>query len=275
IKNELVAGMAEFVGTVLSLMFALGGCNVANVPASPSGNTTVSSSSGTDTGILLYIALCFGFSLTVNAWVFFRISGGLFNPAVSFALCLIGSITPLRMVLLTIAQFLGGIAAAAIVDALSPGALNVSVSLSQGTSTVQGLFLEMFLTIMLVFTIIMLAAEKHKATFVAPVGIGLSLFIAHLWGLKWTGCGANPARALGPAVVNTQFEGYFWIYFAGPYMGGAVSAFFYWVNKRLDFEEVNPDQDDDPTMRAELNRVLDAREGKGESSTAESGNRQR
>lgn len=32
---------------------------------------------------LLYIALCFGFSLMVNAWVFFRISGGLFNPAVS------------------------------------------------------------------------------------------------------------------------------------------------------------------------------------------------
>ncbi len=32
---------------------------------------------------LLYISLAFGFSLAVNAWVFFRISGGLFNPAVS------------------------------------------------------------------------------------------------------------------------------------------------------------------------------------------------
>jgi aquaporin related protein len=163
------------------------------------------------------------------------------------------------MALLTVAQLLGGLTAAAIVDVLSPGALNVSVSLSQGTSTVQGLFLEMFLTIMLVFTIIMLAAEKHKATFIAPVGIGLSLFIAHLWGVNWTGCGANPARALGPAVVNAKFEGYFWIYFAGPYLGSIVSAFFYWVNKRLKFEEVNPGQDDDPTTRAELNRVLDER----------------
>lgn len=32
---------------------------------------------------LLYISLAFGFSLATNAWVFFRISGGLFNPAVS------------------------------------------------------------------------------------------------------------------------------------------------------------------------------------------------
>ncbi|ORY81958.1 aquaporin-1 [Protomyces lactucae-debilis] len=241
--------MSEFIGTVLFLMFALGGCNVANVPADTSSSTAINVTSGTNVSILLYISLCFGFSLTVNAWVFFRISGGLFNPAVSFALCLIGAITPLRMALLTLAQLLGGITAAAIVDSLSPGSLNVSVALSQGTSITQGLFLEMFLTIMLVFTIIMLAAEKHKATFIAPVGIGLALFIAHLWGVNWTGCGANPARALGPAITNRSFEGYFWIYFAGPYMGGAVSAFFYWVNKKLKFEEVNP----------ELNRVLDER----------------
>jgi aquaporin related protein len=80
VKNEIVAGMSEFIGTVLFLMFAFGGTNVANVPADNSGNTSVNVTSGSNTTILLYIALCFGFSLTVNAWVFFRISGGLFNP---------------------------------------------------------------------------------------------------------------------------------------------------------------------------------------------------
>lgn len=34
---------------------------------------------------LMYIALSFGFSLAVSSWVFFRISGGLFNPAVRLA----------------------------------------------------------------------------------------------------------------------------------------------------------------------------------------------
>ncbi|KAL1624273.1 Aquaporin-1 [Neofusicoccum ribis] len=38
----------------------------------------------------------------------------------------------------------------------------------------------MFLTAMLVFTVFMLAAEKHKSTFLAPIGIGLALFVAEL-----------------------------------------------------------------------------------------------
>ena len=35
---------------------------------------------------LLFISLAFGFSLAVTAWVFYRISGGLFNPAVCHTL---------------------------------------------------------------------------------------------------------------------------------------------------------------------------------------------
>ena len=45
----------------------------------------------------------------------------------------------------------------------------------------------MFLTFELVFTILMLAAEKHKGTFLAPIGIGLALFIAELAGVYFTG----------------------------------------------------------------------------------------
>ena len=37
---------------------------------------------GSDPSILLYVALSFGFSLAVNVWIFFRVSGGMFNPAV-------------------------------------------------------------------------------------------------------------------------------------------------------------------------------------------------
>jgi Major intrinsic protein len=78
---------------------------------------------------------------------------------------------------------LGAMASAGVVAALFPGPLAVTTSLSGGTSLAQGLFIEMILTAQLVFTIIMLAAEKHKSTFLAPVGIGLSLFIAELGGL--------------------------------------------------------------------------------------------
>lgn len=62
-----------------------------------------------NTSNLLYISLCFGFSLAVNAWIFFRVSGGLFNPAVSLAMALVGALTPKRAALLALSQVLGGI----------------------------------------------------------------------------------------------------------------------------------------------------------------------
>lgn len=98
-------------------------------------------------------------------------------------MCLVGALPYIRGVLLAVSQILGAISAAAVVSVLFPGLLDVRTSLRIGTSITQGLFIEMFLTTQLVFTIFMLAAEKHKATFIAPVGIGLSLFIAELTGI--------------------------------------------------------------------------------------------
>jgi glycerol uptake facilitator-like aquaporin len=95
---------------------------------------------------------------------------------------LIGSITIFRAALLVIVQVLGGIVAAALVSVLFSGGLNVSTTLSATTTIAQGFFIEMILTAQLVFTIFMLAAEKHAGTFIAPVGIGLALFIAELTG---------------------------------------------------------------------------------------------
>lgn len=96
---------------------------------------------------------------------------------------LIGSISWVRGVLLFTIQIVGGICAAALVKAIFPGELNVHTELNPAMSLAQGTVLEMLLTAQLVFTIFMLAAEKHTGTFIAPVGIGLSLFIAELVGM--------------------------------------------------------------------------------------------
>jgi aquaporin rerated protein, other eukaryote len=106
----------------------------------------------------------------------------LIRKQVTLALCLIGAIPVARGAFVFAAQMLGAIASAGVVAALFPGPLAVTTSLSGGTTLVQGLFIEVFLTAQLIFTIIMLAAEKHKSTFLAPIGIGLSLFIAELGG---------------------------------------------------------------------------------------------
>lgn len=95
---------------------------------------------------------------------------------------LIGALTWVKAALLIFSQLLGGIAAAGVVSALFPGPLSVKTSLSPETSIVRGLFIEMFLTAQLVFCIFMLAAEKHRSTFMAPIGIGLALFVAEMAG---------------------------------------------------------------------------------------------
>ncbi|KAK4543368.1 hypothetical protein LTR36_005511 [Oleoguttula mirabilis] len=253
IRNHFIAICGEFVGTVLFLFLALSGCQVANSIPSSSGLTVTQT--GSNPQQLQYIALCFGFSLAVNAWVFFRISGGLFNPAVTLGMCLIGALPWVRGVLLFATQLLGGMAAAALVACMFPGPLNVQTTLGGGTTHVQGLFIEMLLTAQLVFTIFMLAAEKHKGTFMAPVGIGLSLFIAELTGVYFTGGSLNPARSFGPAVVDHHFLPYHWIYWVGPILGSIVAAGFYKFIKMLEYETANPDQD--------IDHVADVEERKG------------
>lgn len=69
--------MAEYAGTTLFLLFAYAGTSVALLADVASDGNVVGATS--NPAQQLYIALCFGFSLAVNAWVFFRISGGLFS----------------------------------------------------------------------------------------------------------------------------------------------------------------------------------------------------
>jgi len=192
---------------------------------------------------VLYISLCFGLSLMANAWAFYRITGGLFNPAVTLALYLVKGLPLLRACFVIVAQFLGGLAAAGVVSALFPGPMNVGTSLGEGANVAQGLFIEMFLTAQLVFVILMLAAEKHKATYLAPIGIGACFFLTELCGVPFTGGSLNPARSFGPAVVNESFPGYHWIYWLGPVLGSLLASGFFGILKMLRYQDCNAEQD--------------------------------
>lgn len=98
-----------------------------------------------------------------------------------------GSLDWVRGLLLLPCQLLGGICAAALVKCMFPGPMITETMLANGTTTVQGLFIEMFLTAELVFTVLFIAVEKHKASFLAPVAIGLALFVAELTGVySWS-----------------------------------------------------------------------------------------
>lgn len=77
IRNELVIIIGEFCGTYMFLLLAFLGTQAAlnnNVPGNPSAPLFPYS--------LLYIASSFGASIAIMVWVFYRVTGGMFNPAV-------------------------------------------------------------------------------------------------------------------------------------------------------------------------------------------------
>lgn len=117
IKDDLYAASLEFVGTTFFLLLAFGGTQTAQGEALASGAQHSAIEHG------MYISLCFGFSLLSSVWLFYRVTGGLFNPNVTLALLITGVIGPVRFVLYCIAQLLGGISAAALILALMPGPL--------------------------------------------------------------------------------------------------------------------------------------------------------
>ncbi|KAE8231016.1 hypothetical protein CF326_g3974 [Tilletia indica] len=244
LRDHMMAAAGEFIGTTMFLFLGEGGAKTAQLSraASQTEVATVLSNES-----ILFIATSFGLSLLVSAWLFYRITGGLFNPAITLALWLAGVLTSRRAIVLGVSQLLGGILAAALVLALLPSTnvSSVNTQLSAGVSIAQGFFIEMLCTSALIFSVFMLAVEKHRATYLAPIGIGLTLFTCHLFAVVWTGSGLNPARSFGPAVVSGVFPKEHWLYWIAPFCGGIFAVIYFEVLKTLKYNSVVLDQDSD------------------------------
>ncbi|KAK4629495.1 Aquaporin-1 [Fulvia fulva] len=227
-RNHFIAATGEFVGTFMFLLFAFLGHTMA-VDQAPDTAPNGANSSMT----VIYIAMAYGFSLLVTAWTMFRVSGGLFNPAVTIGLSLSGQLPWTRALIFLPTQLLAAICAAAVCSGIIPGDIaTVQTTLASNVGIAQGLFLEMFLT-----------AELTSRTYIAPVGIGLALFVAEIAGVYYTGGALNPARSFGPCVAGASFQEYHWIYWVGPYLGAMIAAGYYHFVKFFNYEEANPGQD--------------------------------
>ena len=217
----------------------------------------------TNVARVLPIATTFGLSITVLAFNTAAISGGHINPAVTFALMLQRKVSPLRMVLYWIAQALGATLGSALLWAAisgssynpAPGDVVNITGFRQGVdilpwvgrppfglganqlnpvlSTSNGLLLEVMGTSFLVGTVLSTAVDGRGMGAIgslAPLPIGMSVWIAHLVLIPWTGCGINPARTFGPAIVNSLAGYDTWgdanlvIYFLGPMLGATLTV---------------------------------------------------
>lgn len=78
VQSHMIAASGEFVGTFFFLW--IGYSAQLMVLDQTSGLATAG---GSSSETIVFVSLVYSFSLLVNAWAFYRISGGLFNPAVS------------------------------------------------------------------------------------------------------------------------------------------------------------------------------------------------
>lgn len=238
LRNHLIALIAEFCGTFLFLLFAFQIAQIANqdpnIPAKGQGSSP---------GQLIMISFGFGFSVMVNVFIFFRVSGGHLNPAVTLTLLGVRAIGPARAGVCWLAQMVAGMAAAGATSAMTPGPIAFANALGGGASRTQGLFIEMFATALLCITVLFMAVEKHRRTFMAPMAIGFALFVGHLFAVYYTGAGLNPARSFGPCIAAASFPNYHWIYWLGPFLGSFFSIILHYLMKFLNYETANPGQD--------------------------------
>jgi aquaporin related protein len=84
LRTELTAFIGEFIGTFMFLALAFCGTQIAINATSTAPTLASDDSPAPDVGKLLYIAFAFGMSLAINVAIFADVSGGKFNPAVSF-----------------------------------------------------------------------------------------------------------------------------------------------------------------------------------------------
>ncbi|KAI1264192.1 aquaporin-like protein [Xylariaceae sp. FL1019] len=238
LQAHFVAATGEFVGTFWFLFFGYAGHLMVIDEAAKSPTPGATTRSALRASDIFNTFLPDGFSLLVSVWALYRISGGLFNPAVTLGLSLAGQLPWMRAAFLIPTQLIACIVAGAVVKVLFPGdvaALNTT--LAPGMNLAQGVFAEMFFTSYLVFVVLILATEKSKDTFIAPIGIGLALFVAEIPGVYFTGGSLNPARSFGCAVASANFPHSHWVYWVGPILGAIMFI------KLWHYEDANPDQD--------------------------------
>lgn len=203
--------LAEFIGTFV-LVFV--GC----------GTAAITGCTASADAAYILTALAFGGVIVAMAYSIGNISGCHINPAVSLAVLMNGGMSVKDFVGYIIAQFVGGIAGAGVLAALTGKQYGLGTNGLYDGSVVKSLVIEIILTFIFVLAVLG-ATSKDSNGSVAGLVIGGSLTLVHLMGIFFTGTSVNPARSFGPALfmggdalVNV------WIFIAAPLVGGALAA---------------------------------------------------
>ena len=212
---------AEFFGT---FWLVLGGCGSAVLAAG-----------FPELGIgFAGVALAFGLTVLSMVYAVGHISGGHFNPAVSFGLWSAGKFETKDLFPYIAAQVIGGILGSLVLYFIATGQAGFEVGsfaangygeLSPGKYNLTAVIItEVVMTFMFLFIILGATDEKAPAGF-AGIAIGLGLTLIHLISIPVSNTSVNPARSTAAALfADTAALSQLWVFWVAPIVGAVLAG---------------------------------------------------
>jgi aquaporin Z len=217
--------LAELIGTTL---FVYGVCSCGVYGSNTACSIVGSSFMG---GVIIYI--------------FGRISGAHFNPAVSLGLFLRHKLNCQELILYIVMQIIGGFIGCILLalcrrgkfEELAGNQISTYIYNSEGKknawSYISALLFEIFGTFVLLMFIL---ASCERDNYLGPaLGLAFSITLIALSGIggNISSCSLNPARSIAPALIQLMADGdrspakQIWIYIVGPLLGAVLAAFIW------------------------------------------------
>ena len=184
------------------------------------------------------VSLAFGLTVLTMAYAVGHISGGHFNPAVSFGLWAGGRFPASQLLPYIAAQVLGAVAAGGVLYLIASGKADFTqvggfASNGYGEHSpgqyklMAALLVEIVLTGFFLFIILGATDQRAPAGF-APIAIGLALTLIHLISIPVTNTSVNPARSTGVALFADGWAlQQLWLFWVAPIIGGILGAIAY------------------------------------------------
>ncbi|MCU0371346.1 MAG: aquaporin Z [Bacteroidales bacterium] len=185
------------------------------------------------------VSLAFGLTVVTMAYAVGHISGGHFNPAVSFGLWVGKRFSGKELLPYIIAQVLGAVFAGLMLYLIAGGKEGFNMAESGfgcngygehsigGYSMTTALIAEVLLTAMFLIVIMGVTDKKAPAGF-APLAIGLALALIHLISIPIDQTSVNPARSTGVAIIKGGWAiQQLWLFWVAPIAGGILGGIIY------------------------------------------------
>jgi MIP family channel proteins len=214
LNNSVKIAVAEAIGT-FALIFvgvlAITAVRIAGAPATAAD--------------LASIGLAHGLTIAVMVAALGAVSGGHFNPAVTFGFVVTGRMNPALGLLYWAAQLAGASGAGLLLAALfGPGLVSAGTpDLAGNLGLGAGVALEAITTFFLVLVVFGTAVDERGPKAVTPLAIGLTVALDIMAIGPLTGAAMNPARTFGPALASGHWANHL-VYWIGPLLGGGLAA---------------------------------------------------